>query len=306
MTGWDRRATVLVTGASGFTGEHLTRRFAAGGFTVVGTVRSRSIHVPGARIVRVDLGDRDAVRRMVREVQPGVVFHCAARTHGVSCQNDPAGARVDIVAATQNLAQALSEFAPETPLVALSTDLVFDGEHAPYREEDPTGPVLVYGQLKLEAESAVLSYPTGAVARTSIIYGCPATHKASFLGTLVERLAAGCDQEAYVDEVRTPIWVDDLCDVLVAMAAERVTGLWHAGGPQRLNRLQIAELACDALGLPQRLLKPCTIAESTYPVPRPRDVSLDNTKLLCRLNPRLHALAEVLPRIRAGFLPSKR
>lgn len=256
--------------------------------------------------MRVDLGDRDAVLRLVREVRPGVVFHCAARTHGVSCQNDPAGARVDIVDATRNLAQALSELVPEAPLVALSTDLVFDGEHAPYREEDPTGPVLVYGQLKLEAESEVLSHPHGAVARTSIIYGCPATHKASFLGTLIERLAAGNEQEAYVDEVRTPIWVGDLCDVLVAMAAERVAGVWHAGGPQRLNRLQVAELVCEAFGLPRRLLKPCTVAESTYPVPRPRDVSLDHTKLLCGLNPRLHPLAEVLLRIRDGFLPSGR
>jgi dTDP-4-dehydrorhamnose reductase len=233
---------------------------------------------------------------LIREVKPGAIYHCAAATDAAYCEQHPDEARADIVDATGNLTRAVAELALDTPFVALSTDLVFDGEHAPYREVDLAQPVCEYGRLKLEAERSVLELPRGVALRSSLVYGPPSTHKASFLGWMVDALAGGRPLELFSDEVRTPIFVDDLCDAMVALAHEQggASGLWHAGGPQRLDRATVGRVVSRALGLDDALVRPVLLAESSYAAPRPRDVSLDSDRLWSRLSRRPRTLAEGL------------
>jgi nucleoside-diphosphate-sugar epimerase len=57
-------------------------------------------------------------------------------------------------------------------LVQISTDYVFDGKaREPYREDDPTAPLSVYGQSKLDGERRALSYDRSLVVRTSWLFG---------------------------------------------------------------------------------------------------------------------------------------
>src|SRR5437588_830499 len=81
----------------------------------------------------------------------------------------PGGARRVNTAGTRMLAELAD--ACGARLVLVSTDLVFDGERPPYREEDPAVPSSVYGRTKLEAEAAVRAMSSGVVARLSLLYG---------------------------------------------------------------------------------------------------------------------------------------
>jgi dTDP-4-dehydrorhamnose reductase len=293
--------TILVTGATGFIGEHLLRMLASHGDTVIGVGWTRTVWLPSpsAKLVRADLSEPAAVRQLLTQAPPTVVFHCAAMTNVAECQSNPAAAEQHIVGATSVLANELQRLRPAPLLIAVSTDLVFDGEHAPYRETDPTQPISVYGQLKQRAELAVLAYPQGTVARTALTYGAPMTHKSSFIGWMAGELTAGRELTLFQDEVRTPIWVDDLCRVLIRLAADRLTGLWHVGGPERLNRVEIGEQFCAVTGLPRDLIRKRRLADSTYPAPRVRDVSLDSDKLRRRLDPTIHTFEQALRIIRS-------
>ncbi len=292
---------LLVTGATGFVGEHLARLLVAVGGAVTGLGHTRSVDYPGIALQRIDLRDAEAATRVVRDLKPRAVFHCAAATDAAWCQQHPDQARGHIVDATSHLAQAVREVDAETPLVALSTDLVFDGEHAPYSEQDAAQPLSAYGQLKLEAEAAVLGLPRGVVLRSALVYGKPATHKSSFLGWMVGTLSGGKPLTLFEDEVRCPIWVEDLCWAMVALAANGRGGLWHAGGPQRLSRVAIGRAVCEAFGFNPSLIQPTRLAESPYPAPRPRDVSLDSARLWGLLGRRPKAMGEALGPIAGDF-----
>ncbi len=294
----DPHGPILVSGATGFVGEHLARRLAATNATVVGMGFQRSLEVPGVQMVRLDMRQSRDVRRCLRDLRPGIVFHCAAETDVAVCQRDPAIAQGHIIDTTCHLTRAANEFVPEAVLIALSTDLVFDGEHPPYCEQDRALPVNVYGRLKLESERHVLSLRRGMVMRTSLVYGPRTTHKSSFLSWMVDALSQRQPLRLFEDEVRTPIFVQDLCDAMIAMAVAGQAGLWHAGGPERLNRVMIGQALGSALGIADRgLIEPQRLSDSTYPAPRPRDVSLTSNRLWALLGKKPQAFTDVIKQV---------
>src|SRR5436305_4941697 len=105
------------------------------------------------------------------------------------CHRDPARARRVNVGGTATLAELAAK--ARARLVLVSTDLVFDGEHAPYREPDPPAPLSVYGASKRAAEEAVLAHPRHAVARLSLLFGPGLGGRPSFFDEQVAAFRAG-------------------------------------------------------------------------------------------------------------------
>src|SRR5437764_264419 len=107
-------------------------------------------------------------------------------------------------------------------LIHLSTDVVFDGTVGHYREEDVPAPVNSYGRSKAEAELRVAdAHPGATIVRTSLIYGRPDGPQ--------ERLAREGGR-FYVDELRSPVHVDDLAAALLELLALEVPGPLHVAG----------------------------------------------------------------------------
>ncbi|MDX1972507.1 MAG: SDR family oxidoreductase [Candidatus Sumerlaeia bacterium] len=272
---------ILITGASGFVGEHLTRFLAEGGCTsVLGTTYTRSIECPAAQFVTVDLRDPRAVLRLIRDYRPDVVFHCAAVTNTGFCEQEPESAHAGIVLVTENLVQGLAQYSLDCRAVALSTDLVFDGTRAPYREEDAVCPLGEYARLKAEAEALLLQSEGWKVIRPALIYGSPSTHGSSFLGWMVSTLVQGNPLGLFTDEFRTPVYVLDLVAAMCLFALhEGREKLLHVAGESRVSRWEMGEVVCREFDLPANLLVATTLEEKNLQHLRPADVSL-NTRLL--------------------------
>lgn len=292
---------ILVTGASGFLGEHLVRRLVESRHAVVGTVHRRPVAIEGARMERIDLADLNATRRLVELVRPRVVIHAAALTDVAACERDPALARQAIVDATAHLCRAVAEEAPQARLLALSTDLVFDGRHAPaagYTEGDAPCPLSEYGRLKLEAEGIALAHPGGCVLRPALLYGAPTTHKGSFLAWLIGSLRRGEKVTLFEDEIRSPAHVDDVIDALCHLAQQLAEGVWLAGGGESLSRYAMGEIIADLYELPTEGLVRTRLADSTYAAPRPSCLALDSAKLWGRLGWRFRGFREGMESLR--------
>lgn len=270
---------VLVTGASGFVGEHLIRKLSGHCAVLAGTFFTNSIECEGAQLTPVDLRDQNSVSRLFRDLKPDVIFNCAAITRVGFCEEEPESAEAGIISVLENLLTARDEYTPDARMITLSTDMVFDGSHAPYSETDQTNPISNYGKLKAQADELFLSKMPGTIIRPALIYGLPSTHQGSFLAWMIESLLKGQELTLFEDEYRTPILIDDLTDIMMAAAsksAEEVPRLLHAGGSQKLNRVEMGMVLCEELGADPELIKISQISGSTHEKTRPKDLALNS------------------------------
>ncbi len=286
--GGGRMRTLLITGGSGYLGSHLAPE-ARSAWRVVATCFSHPVVPPGCAVVRLDIRDGEAVLRLLDEVRPEVVIHTAADM-GSPCMEEV------IVDGTRHVAAAAS--AVGARLVHLSSDMVFDGEHAPYCESDPPAPITAYGRAKAAAEQiAGECCPGAAIVRTSLIYGLrPADPRTVWVTScLRERRPI----TLFTDEVRSPVWVKQLASALLELAGGQQTGNWHLAGPQPLSRYELGERLARAYGVDPAGITPGLGRDSG--LIRPRDLTLDVSKAQRELRSPLWGVDEVL----AGWVEGK-
>lgn len=262
---------LLLTGASSFLGWYVGRA-ALLSWDVIGTYHTHPLSNPGFTTCALDLTDPVAVKDLFHALQPDAVLHLAAQSKPNLCQTDPSGSRAINVTASVRLAELCADAG--IPYGFTSTDLVFDGRHAPYRETDPVCPVSLYGEQKAEAEAEILRrYPQAVVCRMSLMYGAAPTAP-SFLQTFLEQLQRGQPMKLFVDEFRSPLSGRDAATGLL-LALEKAQGILHLGGGDRLSRYDFGLMMADIFGLPLDLIQACRQADVPMPAPRPADVSVD-------------------------------
>jgi dTDP-4-dehydrorhamnose reductase len=180
---------ILLLGGNGQVGWELRRALAPFG-TVIAVARGRK-DGDGA-----DLSRLEALAEMVRGAEPDVLVNAAAYTAVDGAEGEPQLAATVNAAAPAVLAREAR--ALDAWLVHYSTDYVFDGSGArPWREDDPTGPLNVYGRTKREGELAIRdSGCRHLIFRTSWVY---AARGRNFIRTIL-RLAAERDALQVIDD----------------------------------------------------------------------------------------------------------
>ncbi len=229
------------------------------------------------KVFAADLCEPSSFEARLFAQAPKLIVHLAAVSQIAAAYEDPEHARQVNVDATVQLLRFADALGAR--FVYASTDLVFDGESAPYDESAATEPLSFYGRTKLEAECHVMAYKRGLCVRLPLMYGlCEAPRAPGFFEALVASLRAGRSVALFEDEVRTPLWFDDAAHALVRLGDSELTGVVHAGGPERLSRWQMGQAVANALGAPEQLLTRTQRAAAAAPEPRARDVSLDSSR----------------------------
>jgi dTDP-4-dehydrorhamnose reductase len=257
----------LVTGAGGQLGVALLAA-APGGWMAVGLTRAE-----------LDIGDAAAVRAAIRDHGPDLVLNAAAYTAVDRAESEPEAAfRIN-----RDGAGFLAEAATNAGarFVHVSTDFVFDGRSGrPWRPEDATGPLGVYGASKLAGEAAVAAAaPDALTVRTAWVYGPTG---ANFLATMLRLMASRPELRVVADQVGTPTSTLDLAAALWRLGEAKASGVLHytnAGAASWYDfAVAIAEEAVAA-GLLERTPPVIPIATSDYPTPaaRPAFSVLDKT-----------------------------
>lgn len=266
---------LLITGAGGLLGAYLLRELRERNDIVAwGSLRGGERF--GFRLRPIDLADANAVANAFREDRPDVILHTAALSRIADCWHDPIRARDVNVGSTATLARLADDAGVK--IVFVSTDLVFDGEHAPYREDDAPSPVSVYARTKHEAEEAALAAPGAAVVRVSLLYGPSLHDKQTFFNEQATALRAGGPIMLFRDEWRTPLDLITAARALLAVAESGFSGLLHVGGPERLSRLEMGSRLAAFFGVNPTGIVATDRAAVSGPEPRPRDVSLDSSR----------------------------
>ena len=260
---------LLITGAGGFLGSAVCRA-ASALWQVYGVVFSHSADLDPHAVFRADLTREKEVNRVMDAVLPHVVIHTAAMADPNTCQANPAQSGKTNVDAAVFIAKWCADHG--IPMVFTSSDLVFDGQHAPYRESDPVNPVNLYGEQKARAETEILKiHPEAAVCRMSLMFGDKPSPRYQPPAIVLKQ---GQKIRLFVDEVRTPLDVYTAAEGLL-LALEKTSGLLHLGGAERITRYQFGRLLADVLNIGADAIVPCFQKDIPMAAPRPVDVSLN-------------------------------
>ena len=273
--------TVLVFGGNGQVGQELLRALASLG-EVVATTRSGQLP-DGSACEVADFGQPDSLPALLDRLQPSLVVNAAAYTAVDRAEQDVDAAFAANAQAPGVIARWCA--AHGVPLVHYSTDYVFDGQgSAPYREDEPTAPLGVYGTSKRDGEDAVRAAGgRHLIFRTAWVY---ASHGANFLRTML-RVGAERDQLRVVaDQIGTPTPAALIADV-TAQALQHpghLSGTWHLTASGQTSWHGFAEaIFAEALANGALAKVPAVeaIPSSEYPTPakRPAWSVLDNRRL---------------------------
>lgn len=264
----------VITGASGQLGSHVVRQLAHDGAnpTVLALVGQHRVGTSGVTTQPVDLADSVKLRICVSAMRATHVLHLGARTAVRDCYEDPDEAHRVNVEATRVLADAA--VATGARFVFTSTDMVFDGRSAPYRELDTPNPLSVYGRTKAAAETYVAECPNALIARVPLMYGYSLAPRETTFEKMIHGLRHGEPLRLFTDEFRTPAWLGDVARALIGLARREVTGVVHVTGPERLSRYELIARCADILGVQNGHLQAIRQADVESEEPRPADLSL--------------------------------
>lgn len=281
---------VLITGATGFLGHHLSVKLLEKGHDVLATSKGENrLMIAGEKKVKyvsLDFTDPFAVHDVFEKYKPEIIVHAGAMTRVDDCEQQQWQAYLTNVEGTVTLLLNAEE--QKSFFIFLSTDFVFDGERGSYLEDDMLNAVNFYGKTKAEAEDAVKEYPYDwAIVRTSLVYGRPITGKGNILSVVKEKLEKGEEYSVVDDQVRTPTFVEDLAAGIVSIIEKKSIGIYHISGADVLTPYQMACKTADHLHLNKSLIKKVTAADFSQPAKRPLKTNLiiDKAKKELGYNP---------------------
>ncbi len=267
---------VLITGARGMLGSDLTEVFtkALGGDSVL----------PKGSL-DLDITDAQQVISVLNEFKPDVVINSAAYTNVDKAESEKQKATA--VNATGPGLMAAECGKRQIRLVHFSTDQVFDGSGSvPRKETDTPRPLNHYALSKWEGEKLVLSHPGHLVLRVQWLYG---KKKDRF-----SQLRSKEVFTPFLDQYGAPAWTLPLSSVVLKLAREKTTGLYHYSYDDYASWFEVYQFVCQQWNLPTKLIGKRT-AEVALPAIRPLFSVLDNRKLLSALKiPRMGSWREPL------------
>ena len=230
--------------------------------------------------VSLDITDKEAVDRVIAEVNPDAVIHCAAWTAVDMAEDDDKVALVRKVNAggTQNIADACKRL--NCKMLYLSTDYVFDGQGTTPWEPDCKDykPLNIYGQTKLEGELAVANTLTKYfIVRIAWVFGL---NGKNFIKTMINVGKTHDTVRVVNDQIGTPTYCFDLARLLVDMCETEKYGYYHATNEGGF--ISWYDFACEIFrqtGKPTRVLPVSTQEYGLSKARRPMNSRLSKAKL---------------------------
>jgi dTDP-4-dehydrorhamnose reductase len=260
---------ILVTG-SGLLGSEVVKVLRREPGDVTGTYNSR----PKEGMVRLDVTDRDGTIRAIARLRPDVIVHTAAMTNVDYCEDHREEALAANAGGTKNVVDAAR--AMGSRVVYVSTDYVFDGARGMYREDDAVNPISFYAYTKLLGEYYVKDVPGHVIARTSVVYG---NARQNFASWVRDSLRNGTAVRIFTDQYASPTLAVDCAEAIAALIKNGASGTYHAAGGERISRHEFARKIASFYGLDDGLIEPVTTEAMKQKAKRPRDSSLDVSKI---------------------------
>jgi dTDP-4-dehydrorhamnose reductase len=262
-----------------------------------------------------DVTDPEALRAKLDACAPQLVVNASAYTNVDGAEREPELAHAINSTAVAQLGELCLQ--RRIGMIHVSTDFVFDGRgDRPYREDDPTAPLSVYGASKLAGEQALAQMGAPAIVlRTAWLYSL---ERNSFVSAILRAARLRETLTVVSDQQGNPTWSRDLASAIAALVGDlraaphrrcsELAGVYHLTGGGITDRLTLArsaiELDPDRAEHMVRAVEATTTAAfddaqraaGRLSAPRPLYSALDGAKAAERLGLQLPPWREALAR----------
>lgn len=264
---------ILITGISGYISQFLLKH-KPGNVSIIGTYHKK---IPESEkdLKLIPLNLTKNVNPQLKKVFPDVVIHTAAISNLGLCEKYPETAFRINGKATDEIALWCNK--QKIRLIYLSTDIVFDGQHASYNEKDEANPINVYGQSKYKGELAVQKCKDFAISRLALVLGQSLNENKNFVDWIVDKINNNQNIPLYYDEIRTPVNVSDAARIIWKIALSKQQGIFHLCSEEKIDRFTLGQEICKYYKYDLNRIKKVSAKNSG--IRRPLDTSLINSRL---------------------------
>ena len=231
--------------------------------------------------ISLDITDEEAVKRVISDIKPDVVIHCAAWTTVDMAEDDDKVEKVFAVntKGTTYIAKSCKEI--DCKMLYISTDYVFDGQCTKPWDPDCKDykPLNIYGQSKLDGELAVSSIlDKYFIVRIAWAFGLNGNN---FIKTMINIGKKYSEVRVVNDQIGTPTYTYDLARLLVDMCETDKYGYYHATNEG--GYISWYDFCCEfykQYGLKTKIIPVTTEEYGLSKAARPFNSRLDKKKLV--------------------------
>lgn len=247
---------LLITGANGM----LARAF-------VRLCDHRGLACRALSRADLDIADAASVASALEAYRPWAVVNAAGFARVDAAEHERYACLRENVKGAARLAQACAKRG--IPLLAFSSDLVFDGtKNAPYVESDAVHPLSVYGRGKAQMEAQTLAIlPSALIARTSALFG--PWDEYNFAVQTLRTLAMGQAVAAADDQTVSPTYAPDLVHACLDLLIDGEKGIWHLVNEGALTWADFARRLAERAGFDPTLIEGRSTQALGLIAPRP-------------------------------------
>ena len=255
------------------------------GYDVINELKRRGHEAFGSDItesadIQLDITDKTAVERVLTEIKPDAVIHCAAWTAVDAAEDEENKEKVYAVnvTGTRNIAEVCKK--NNCKMVYISTDYVFNGQGKEPWQADckDFAPLNYYGQTKLEGELAVAELlDKFFIVRIAWVFGL---NGKNFINTMINVGKKYDIVRVVNDQIGTPTYTYDLARLLVDMVETEKYGYYHATNEG--GYISWYDFCCEfykQYGLTTKVIPVTTEEYGLSKVARPFNSRLDKSKL---------------------------
>lgn len=270
----------LILGSNGLLGQSLVKRF-INDYKIFAVSLEEENYLTDLDITyqKIDLTVRVQVKEILNKVKPDVIINAAAFTDVDRSELERELCWETNVKAVENIIEGCDSVKPI--FVQISTDYVFDGMSAPYKEIDKPNPHGNYARSKTAAENIIktsnLEY---LIIRSQILYGTGNRVRRNFVTWVIDQLNKKNKINVVSDQVGNPTYVHDVSEGIFRLLKLQNYGLFHLSSPDSYSRYDFALKIAEVFELDAKLINRIKTRDLKQKAPRPMNSAFILDKLV--------------------------
>ena len=286
------KTRILLIGSNGMLGQRLVESFkSAGKFELLCTSMEDGSYYSGVEYKKIDIIQRQEVRKVVLDFFPDFIINAAAFTNVDKSETEKETAWKINVNGVENI--AFYSWTIDAHLIHFSTDYIFDGKNGPYTEDDLPNPVGYYGRTKLAAENSIrISGTKNTIIRTNVLYGPAKNGRPDFVKWVVNSLRDKKVIRIVTDQIGNPTYIDDLVSAINNIIELKKEGIFNIGGREMISRYDFTLRIADYFRLDKSLIQMIVTKDLNQPALRPLKSGFITLKAETELDYKPHSIEE--------------